>query len=110
MFGTTEMLLIIGATLLLFGPDKLPEIARSLGKTIGDFKKAMRKTQKKSFPLFKYISDQDDYRYHIYLPGLCSLLYCKDNTNNSRRYLCNKFCSKYRIDEKIRLAHLSNIK
>ncbi len=45
MFGTTEMLLIIGAGLLLFGPDKLPEIARSLGKTIGDFKKAMHEAQ-----------------------------------------------------------------
>lgn len=34
-----------GAALLLFGPDKLPEIARSLGKTIGDFKKAMHEAQ-----------------------------------------------------------------
>ena len=65
---------------------------------------------KKSFPLFKYISDPDDYRYHIYLPDLCSLLYSKDNPNNSHRHLCYQFCGTYRIDEKIRLAHLSNIK
>lgn len=45
MFGTTELVLIFAAALVLFGPDKLPEIARSLGKMIGDFKKAMREVQ-----------------------------------------------------------------
>lgn len=45
MFGTTELVLIFAAALVLFGPDKLPEIARSLGKMIGDFKKAMREAQ-----------------------------------------------------------------
>lgn len=45
MFGTTELVLIFAAALVLFGPDKLPEIARSLGKMIGDFKKAMREAE-----------------------------------------------------------------
>jgi sec-independent protein translocase protein TatA len=45
MFGTTELVLIFAAALVLFGPDKLPEIAKSLGKMIGDFKKAMREAQ-----------------------------------------------------------------
>lgn len=45
MFGTTELVLIFAAALVLFGPDKLPEISRSLGKMIGDFKKAMREAQ-----------------------------------------------------------------
>lgn len=45
MFGTTELVLIFAAALVLFGPDKLPEIAQSLGKMMGDFKKAMREAQ-----------------------------------------------------------------
>lgn len=45
MLGSTELLLIFAAALLLFGPDKLPEIARSLGRMMGDFRKAMREAE-----------------------------------------------------------------
>jgi sec-independent protein translocase protein TatA len=38
--GTGEMVLIIFAALMLFGGEKLPEIARGLGKGIRDFKDA----------------------------------------------------------------------
>ncbi|WP_078349617.1 Sec-independent protein translocase subunit TatA/TatB [Mucilaginibacter pedocola] len=38
--GTGEMILIIFAALMLFGGEKLPEIARGLGKGIRDFKDA----------------------------------------------------------------------
>lgn len=38
--GTGELLLIAGLALLIFGPKKLPEIGRSLGKSIGEFKRA----------------------------------------------------------------------
>ncbi len=34
------MILIFLAALFLFGPSKLPELARSLGKAAGEFKKA----------------------------------------------------------------------
>ena len=40
--GIPELLLISFVILLLFGGQKLPEIARSLGKSIGEFKKAMK--------------------------------------------------------------------
>ena len=40
MFGTGELVLILGAILLLFGGKKLPEFARSLGEGIKEFKKA----------------------------------------------------------------------
>lgn len=40
MFGTAEMILILVVVLLLFGPDKLPELARSIGKSAKEFKKA----------------------------------------------------------------------
>jgi TatA/E family protein of Tat protein translocase len=38
--GTTELLVILIAALVLFGPRKLPELSRSLGKGLGEFKRA----------------------------------------------------------------------
>jgi sec-independent protein translocase protein TatA len=38
--GTPELMLILFAALLLFGGNKLPELARGLGKGIRDFKDA----------------------------------------------------------------------
>ncbi|MFN3850287.1 MAG: twin-arginine translocase TatA/TatE family subunit [Spirosomataceae bacterium] len=38
--GTTEIMLILFVILLFFGSKKLPELARGLGKGIGEFKKA----------------------------------------------------------------------
>jgi len=40
--GFTEILLIAVVLLLLFGPSKLPELGKSLGKGIQEFKKAGR--------------------------------------------------------------------
>ena len=42
MIGTAELIAIIVAALFLFGPQKLPELARSLGSAMGEFKKAQR--------------------------------------------------------------------
>ncbi|HEY9248381.1 MAG TPA: twin-arginine translocase TatA/TatE family subunit [Rariglobus sp.] len=38
--GSTEMLLIFAIVILLFGAKKLPELAKGLGKSIKEFKKA----------------------------------------------------------------------
>jgi TatA/E family protein of Tat protein translocase len=38
--GTPEMMVIFMVVLLLFGAKKLPELARGLGKSMGEFKKA----------------------------------------------------------------------
>src|SRR5918911_547244 len=38
--GTTELLVIALVALVLFGPRKLPEIGRSLGKSLAEFKRA----------------------------------------------------------------------
>lgn len=40
--GTTELLLIGGLALLLFGGKKLPEMMRGLGKGVREFKDGMR--------------------------------------------------------------------
>lgn len=38
--GIPELMLIFFVALLVFGPRKLPEIGRTLGKALGEFKKA----------------------------------------------------------------------
>lgn len=40
--GTTELLLIGGLALLLFGGKKLPEMMRGLGKGVREFKDGMK--------------------------------------------------------------------
>ena len=40
--GMQELLVILLICLLVFGASKLPEIGRSLGKTIGEFKKGLK--------------------------------------------------------------------
>jgi sec-independent protein translocase protein TatA len=40
MLGTTEMIVIGLAVLLLFGAKKIPELARGLGQGITEFRKA----------------------------------------------------------------------
>ena len=42
MLGTPEMLMIGGVLVLLFGARKLPELARSMGSSLTQFKKGMR--------------------------------------------------------------------
>ena len=39
--GTTELVLIAGIALLLFGGKKLPEVMRGMGKGVNEFKKGM---------------------------------------------------------------------
>jgi sec-independent protein translocase protein TatA len=39
--GWTEILLILAVVLVLFGAKRLPEIARSFGKSIQEFKKGV---------------------------------------------------------------------
>ncbi len=39
--GISELVVIFVVALLVFGPEKLPEIARSMGKGLGELKKAL---------------------------------------------------------------------
>ena len=39
-FGFPEMVVILVVALIIFGPRKLPELGRSLGKSINEFKRA----------------------------------------------------------------------
>ncbi len=42
MPGTTELLLILGIVVLLFGAKKIPDLAKGLGKGIKNFKAEMK--------------------------------------------------------------------
>ncbi|WP_109206584.1 twin-arginine translocase TatA/TatE family subunit [Moorella sp. Hama-1] len=41
LFSPYAWVLIIGAALVIFGPKKLPEIGRGLGRTVKEFKKGL---------------------------------------------------------------------
>ncbi|MEM2925715.1 MAG: twin-arginine translocase TatA/TatE family subunit [Methanocellales archaeon] len=58
--GTAEILLILGVALLLFCADKLPEIARAMGKALGEFKKAQREAELELKSLEKPIVQQTE--------------------------------------------------
>jgi len=45
MIGTNELLMIFGCIVLLFGSAKIPELARSLGSSIGEYKKAKKEIE-----------------------------------------------------------------
>lgn len=42
MIGATELMLIAGIALLLFGGKKLPEMMRGLGRGVREFKEGMK--------------------------------------------------------------------
>ena len=43
--GPTELILILAVVMLLFGASKLPELARSMGSSVGEFKKAQKESE-----------------------------------------------------------------
>ncbi|MGK0186570.1 MAG: sec-independent protein translocase protein TatA [Verrucomicrobiales bacterium] len=55
--GGPELILIFVVVLLLFGAKKLPELARGMGKSLGEFKKA-----KDEFEHEIMTADQDAYK------------------------------------------------
>ncbi len=58
MFGTSEIVVILLAVLILFGGKKLPDLARNLGKGINMLKRELREF-KESIDLDKSGDDED---------------------------------------------------
>jgi sec-independent protein translocase protein TatA len=46
LLGTQEILLVFVAIILLFGAAKLPDLARSMGKSLGEFKRGQIEAEK----------------------------------------------------------------
>ncbi len=46
-----ELILILVIALVVFGPGKLPEVGRALGKGLGEFRKAMSSEGAKEEPI-----------------------------------------------------------
>ena len=44
--GMGELLLIFGIVLIVFGPSKLPSLAKSMGQAIAEFKKGAKEASK----------------------------------------------------------------
>ena len=53
--GTGEIFILLLLFVLFFGAKKLPELARAMGKSLGEFKKAQREIEKEL-----KISDTDE--------------------------------------------------
>jgi sec-independent protein translocase protein TatA len=45
MIGVQELIPIFAIIVLLFGASKLPELARSMGSSVGEFKKAQKESE-----------------------------------------------------------------
>ena len=46
--GTSELILIMGICILIFGPKKIPQLGKAIGKTIGNFKRGSKEAQNSS--------------------------------------------------------------
>lgn len=43
--GTTELMIILGIAVLIFGPTKLPQLGKAVGQTINNFKRSSTKAE-----------------------------------------------------------------
>lgn len=60
MLGTQDIILILVVALILFGPNKLPELARSLGKATGEFRKAQIKGESELKEIDRPLDNKDE--------------------------------------------------
>lgn len=47
-FGATELIIILILALIIFGPGKLPDVGRAIGKSLREFKRASSATDDES--------------------------------------------------------------
>jgi sec-independent protein translocase protein TatA len=48
--GGTEILILAGVVLLLFGASKIPKLMRSMGSGLGEFKKGLKESNEETMP------------------------------------------------------------
>lgn len=57
--GTSELLIIFALVLVIFGPKKLPELGRSLGRGLRAFKKGMNEIESEATDVTEKLEDKD---------------------------------------------------
>jgi sec-independent protein translocase protein TatA len=61
--GWTEVVLVIGVAVLIFGPKKIPELGSALGKTLRGFKEEMSQNpEDQALDTYEDAEDADVYR------------------------------------------------
>ncbi|PZO38061.1 MAG: twin-arginine translocase TatA/TatE family subunit [Shackletoniella antarctica] len=60
--GWTEVVLVIGVAVLIFGPKKIPELGSALGKTLRGFKAEMKNPDDAAIDTYEDAEDADVYR------------------------------------------------
>lgn len=58
--GAGEIIIIFVVALLVFGPDKLPQLGKSVGKTIGNIKRYMNDTTEEIKEAMSQVEDLGD--------------------------------------------------
>ncbi|MBD0267203.1 twin-arginine translocase TatA/TatE family subunit [Pseudanabaena sp. FACHB-2040] len=58
--GWTEVIIILGVAVLIFGPKKIPELGSALGKTLRGFKEEVNKQDDPEEGLEVYDEDSED--------------------------------------------------
>ena len=49
-FGTTEIMILTGVVLLIFGSSKLPTLMRNMGRSVNEFKAGIKDAPRESTP------------------------------------------------------------
>ncbi|MGF1569530.1 MAG: twin-arginine translocase TatA/TatE family subunit [Nodosilinea sp.] len=60
--GWTEVIVVIGVAVLIFGPKKIPELGSALGKTLRGFKAEMSQPPDEEIEAYDDAEDADVYR------------------------------------------------
>ncbi|MGA0334316.1 MAG: Sec-independent protein translocase subunit TatA/TatB [Kiritimatiellia bacterium] len=56
--GIPELIIVLVVILILFGPKKLPDLSRAIGKSIGEFKRGRREVDEEMKNLVKEEEDE----------------------------------------------------
>lgn len=87
------MILILAVAIFFFGPDKIPELARSMGKAMGEFKKAQIETEREVSTVDKPMDEKDTKIHNLAIEmGL-------DVDNKTSEQLVEEIRSKIRSQE-----------
>lgn len=97
MIGSHELVLILIVALFLFGPTKLPELAQSLGKAVGEFKRAQIESEHSARRSGENLKDQDIKIHNLAIEmGL-------DTENKTTEQLVEEIRMKVKTDDGLKL-------